>query len=143
MSLVRLIYASKGTGHTNLDNIQDIMEKAVTNNQKLDVTGFLSLNHKYFLQCLEGSRDRISALYAKILHDPRHTQVTLFQFQDIVQRQFPDWYMGYVSQSDNQRAVNIRYSINGEFNPFEMTGESSFAMLAELAGIHGPKEKQL
>jgi hypothetical protein len=48
-----------------------------------------------FLQVLEGKKETVLALYEKIVRDPRHTRrKTLFQGNSI-QRDFPDWSMGF------------------------------------------------
>lgn len=62
MFLVRLVYASQISDHFSADDIESILKKARKNNKKLNVTGLLCFNRKYFLQCLEGSRTNVNTI---------------------------------------------------------------------------------
>ena len=68
MFLVRLIYTSKTSSHFGPEDIEGILEKARSNNLKNNVTGLLCFNNKYFLQCLEGSREKVNNTYHQILN---------------------------------------------------------------------------
>lgn len=57
MFLTRLIYTSSVSEQFSPDDISTILDAARNNNQKFNVTGMLCFNRKYFLQCLEGSRE--------------------------------------------------------------------------------------
>jgi hypothetical protein len=49
----------------------------------------------HFLQVLEGERDTVRELFAHIAHDPRHWHVTELFEQELEQRQYADWSMGF------------------------------------------------
>ncbi|MAC47526.1 MAG: blue light sensor protein [Oceanospirillum sp.] len=132
MYLVRLIYCSAVTHELNMQEVEQIISTAKENNGKVEVTGLLCFNRKYFLQCLEGARTNVNKVYHNILNDPRHHQVVLLEYDEISRREFSDWAMGYVPESDLTKPLCIKYSGNSEFNPYEMRGESCLGMMLEL-----------
>ena len=81
MFLVRLIYTSKTSSQNVWKRItriiENILEKARSNNLKNNVTGLLCFNNKYFLQCLEGSREKVNNTYHQILNDKRHSNIIM------------------------------------------------------------------
>ena len=53
-----------------------------------------------FMQALEGPDDAVRALFATIRSDERHRGVILLLEQQIEQRSFSDWTMGFQNLSD-------------------------------------------
>jgi hypothetical protein len=133
MFLVRLVYCSTVSEGFAEKDIEHIIDSARSNNKVINVTGLLCFNHKYFLQCLEGSRDSVNETYHRILKDNRHTDPIILDYKEIDCREFTQWTMGYVPKSSLTKAINIKYSGSSEFNPYEMSGESCHAMLLELS----------
>ena len=66
MYLARLIYTSVPTHDFSPDDISGILETARHNNREHSITGLLYFNHRYFLQCLEGSRSNINKIYQRL-----------------------------------------------------------------------------
>ncbi len=132
MSIYRLIYASKVSESVKEKDIQAILETANTKNKALNVTGGLFFNYKYFLQCLEGSRENVSSIYHAIVKDTRHELITMIDFQEIQQRDFSQWSMAYLSHSTVNNAVILEYSSADTFNPFEMTSDSCYRLMLQL-----------
>jgi Sensors of blue-light using FAD len=117
MQLCQLIYFSMkqdlGPG-----GIESILDRSREQNLKNDVTGVLLFNQDYFLQLLEGSREQVTSTFCRVAADPRHGTVTLISVQDIDERDFPDWNMGYVpSTSPVLNAALRKYSPTGEASP--------------------------
>lgn len=132
MYLVRLIYASKKTQDIGPQDIEQILKSARANNQELDVTGMLCFNRKFFLQCLEGSRKKVNHIYHKILNDPRHSDIVMLDYQEISKREFSAWSMGYMPESSLTRPVLLKFSGSGDFNPYEISGESAHGLMLAL-----------
>lgn len=132
MHLVRLIYASTVTEGFGADDIANILEAAKKHNTGNNVTGILCFTRKIFLQCLEGSRDQVNQTYHKILNDPRHKNVVILDYQEIVERQFASWSMGYIPETSITAPINLKYSGTPEFNPYEMSGESVNRLILKL-----------
>lgn len=133
MYLVRLIYASKVSDGISAADLEGIIDKACSENAKQDLTGILCCNRKFFLQCLEGSRESVNELYKRIQHDKRHHAITMLNYQDINTRTFTEWGMKLVTSMDTHSRLNLKYSGNSHFDPYEMTGESCLGMMGEIA----------
>lgn len=132
MHLTRLIYTSTMCEGVNVSNIEEIIDTARENNQPLNITGLLCFNRNYFLQCLEGSRADVNAVYQKILKDNRHTNVEMLDYIEIQDREFGDWSMGYVPSSDITTSLNLKHSGTSEFNPYTMTGDAAYSLMRDL-----------
>ena len=135
MFLVRLMYVSTITQALVPKDIERILDDALRLNAKNNVTGLLCFNHKYFLQCLEGSRKTVNETYHRILQDPRHTDVVMLDYQEIVSREYPQWSMGYIPETQITAPINLKYSGDTVFNPYEMSGESAHRMMTELSHL--------
>lgn len=132
--LIRLIYASTVGDNVNLDELKRILAQSQVNNQRRDLTGVLAFNSKILLQALEGGRDVVNALYAKLLADPRHHKVMLLKYQEISSRQWGGWSMGFAAPHAENRAVFLKHSAHSVFNPYAMSGDAVEAMLADMVG---------
>ncbi|MCY9874678.1 BLUF domain-containing protein [Vibrio barjaei] len=132
MFLTRLIYVSTLCESCDDKALNDILNISREHNQKRHLTGLLSHNNKYFLQCLEGSRSAVNHTYNHILNDSRHSNVLILDYKEISQREFGDWSMGDIPQSHLTTLLNLQFSGSNEFNPYELSGESAYLMLLEL-----------
>jgi hypothetical protein len=143
--LIRLLYVSTAHKNVGLEEFRAILAQAQTNNESRDITGVLAFNSKMFLQALEGARDQVNALYGKLLRDPRHHSVMMLSLQDIAQRQWADWSMGFVAPNSANRALLLKYSQSSTFDPYKMPADTAMQMLQELAattvGVAAPTER--
>ncbi len=92
MQTIQLIYASKPFGFDDLA-LSGILNAARKLNQRDGITGALICREDLYLQMLEGRRDVVTAAFARILRDDRHTQVITLWSGDIELRLFPEWAM--------------------------------------------------
>lgn len=133
MFLARLIYTSEVVeGFDQLD-IESILSVARERNAALNVTGVLFFNSRYFLQCLEGSRSNINAIYHRILNDSRHTNPVLLDYREIAERDFSAWQMGYLAETQKTRDLYRQFSPVSDFNAYRMSGESCYRLLKHMA----------
>ncbi|CAH6882164.1 Blue light sensor protein [Vibrio chagasii] len=132
MFLTRLIYVSTLCESCDAEALDDILQISHDRNKQSHLTGLLSHNDKYFLQCIEGSRSAVNHTYNHILNDKRHKKVMILYFKEIDCRKFGDWSMGDIPQSSLTELVNLQFSTSNQFNPYEMSGESAYQMLLEL-----------
>ncbi|WP_261902777.1 BLUF domain-containing protein [Vibrio fortis] len=139
MPLARLIYVSTLCKNCDASALKDILAKSREYNKERNITGLLSHNSDYFLQCLEGSREELNHTYNHIINDSRHSNVTIIYYKEIHSRQFGDWSMGDVPQTQLTSLLNLQFSGSDEFKPYELTGESAYLMLLELKQ-HLPSE---
>jgi hypothetical protein len=130
--LVRLLYASHATGATQGDAIHEIMQQSHAHNPQNGITGILCHSDKVYMQVLEGGREAINALYAKILRDPRHTDVVLLHYEEICERRYACWTMGQANLSKINASTLLRFCEVPEINPHAMSGKHSLALIDEL-----------
>ena len=112
MYLTRLVYTSTVTSTFNQDSVEQILLKAREHNALNNITGMLCFSSNFFLQCLEGSRSAVNKTYHKILNDNRHSRIVLLEYEEIYQREFDDWSMGYIPESSLTESANLKHSGN-------------------------------
>lgn len=92
MTVMQLIYASRPFGFDDLA-LSGILASARRNNRRDGITGALICREDLFLQLLEGPQNVVTALFARIVRDDRHTDVVTLVSGDIETRLFPEWAM--------------------------------------------------
>jgi hypothetical protein len=93
----QLLYLSTASQWFGESDLRDLLAQTRTYNREHQVTGLLLYGQGHFMQLLEGERSVIVALYARILRDPRHHQVTTLVQQACSERCFPAWAMAFDS----------------------------------------------
>ena len=77
------------------DELLSLLEVARKENERLGVTGMLLYQEGSFMQMLEGDKQTVLDLYEKIKKDGRHNGVATVLTDDIDERNFEDWTMGF------------------------------------------------
>lgn len=95
LELAHLLYTSKQTGTIAETDLQDILTVARHRNEAEGVTGMLLADDTSFLQLLEGDRKAIQRVYDSITRDSRHHDLHVLMEDDLADRMFPNWSMGY------------------------------------------------
>lgn len=95
--LFRLVYRSQATTIFTRQELPELLHRARLKNQQQHLTGLLLYADHQFMQVLEGPEPALSALYAQIQADPRHTNVCTLSYEPIETRAFPDWRMAFAS----------------------------------------------
>lgn len=98
--IYRLVYLSAASELFSKAELLALLERARENNQRLGITGILLYRDGDIIQVLEGERAVVTALYRKILNDPRHTRATLMFEGESDTRLFSEWSMGFRDLSD-------------------------------------------
>jgi hypothetical protein len=129
--LVRLLYVSRvaSEGHVDTDAI---LAAARRHNPPLGITGILCYGGGIYLQAIEGSRDVVNKLFSKIMRDPRHQDVELLDYSEILERRFGGWTMGQVNLAKVNASIVLKYSARPELDPYSVSGKVSLALLEEL-----------
>lgn len=130
--LVRLLYASRVVD-AGPDAIESILARSREFNPANGITGVLCYGGGVFLQCLEGGRAEVNDLYGHIVRDARHRDVTLLQYDEILERRFGGWSMGQVNVSKANHTQLLKYSERVELDPYALSGKVSLALLEDLA----------
>jgi hypothetical protein len=130
--LVRMLYASRAAAPLQAQVIDAILSQSRDHNPKRGITGMLCYSDDLFLQVLEGGRDEVCELYNAIVRDDRHTNVRLLSFEEIAERRFGSWTMGYVNIATVNPSLLLKYAKLPVLNPFNCSGQASMALLDEL-----------
>ncbi|MCL9783595.1 BLUF domain-containing protein [Vibrio sp. S4M6] len=93
--LIHLIYVSTATQEMSQEQIYELFTKASLNNQTKEITGLLLHIDGSFLQILEGEQEKVTSLYQEITKDERHTHSKKVLFEEIEERGFANWSMGF------------------------------------------------
>lgn len=130
--LVRLLYASRAAGTVDAATIGAILQQSRRHNPDAGLTGVLCHSDRLYLQLIEGGREQVNRLYARILGDARHADVTLLHYGEICERRYAGWTMGQTNLDKLNPGTLLRYSALPHFDPFALSGESSLALVDEL-----------
>ena len=96
----RVRYISRFASDLSPRDIDQIVETSQANNPDRNITGMLMASGELFYQLLEGPKDQIDTLYARIYEDPRHEQILLLESEvGNFERICPDWAMQKIDLS--------------------------------------------
>jgi Sensors of blue-light using FAD len=95
MRLERLIYGSIST--TLIDDVlvDALLFQAVPSNRARQITGYLMADARLFVQVFEGPRAHVRALWRSIANDSRHRCVVKLLHEEVGERMYADWSMGF------------------------------------------------
>jgi hypothetical protein len=103
--LYNLVYCSRATEGVDAAAVDRIIASARRWNPVHGITGLLVFGSGIFFQWLEGPREQVLGLMAKLKADARHENVVpLSESEEVRERLFPDWDMELVS-TDSIRDV--------------------------------------
>jgi hypothetical protein len=133
--LVRLLYASRAVDTIDDRLVKSILESSRLGNPEHGITGLLCFQpgEDVFLQVIEGAREEVNNLYRNIVRDPRHGDVTILLYTEILERRFASWRMGSVDLKRVNLSTILRFSERPVLAPFSMSGQAALALLEELA----------
>jgi hypothetical protein len=117
--LLCLVYLSRAVRPMTDADLIGLLRQCRANNVAAGVSGLLLYRDGRFMQALEGPRAAVMDLYARVMRDPRHTEVTSlikFKAQD---RGFADWAMGFANVDLVPEADRAGYSpfLQQDFSP--------------------------
>jgi hypothetical protein len=93
-------YVSRAVVDFDRAALLELLERSRAHNTAAGLTGLLLFKSGQFLQVLEGDRQRVLDLYARIRLDPRHVGLVQVHDRDVAARDFPDWSMGFFDLAD-------------------------------------------
>lgn len=92
MTVRQLIYTSQPFGF-DATTLDAILLASRRNNRRDGITGALIVRHDVYLQLLEGSPEAITAAFARIACDDRHSDLVVRVDEPVAERMFPQWDM--------------------------------------------------
>lgn len=93
--MFHIIYLSSATVPFTTADLQKLLATARRYDASRDITGALFYKDGNFLQILEGEEPVVNALFLKIVEDKRHCGIIVPIKENILEREFPDWSMGF------------------------------------------------
>ncbi|MGH1537166.1 MAG: BLUF domain-containing protein [Gammaproteobacteria bacterium] len=91
----QLVYISAANKEFSEAELQELLEKARVNNERLHLSGMLLYHQGSFIQALEGPQAAVEEIYNKISQDERHTETQVLFRGDLEERDFETWSMGF------------------------------------------------
>ncbi|AUX90019.1 BLUF domain-containing protein [Acinetobacter sp. ACNIH1] len=137
MSDARLLYVSKLYDCADpMNDLFNILTEALNFNSRNAIFGALYYGNGYFVQCLEGDRNKIEDLfYKKILKDPRHKNCEVLYFEDVNDRLFSDWHMKYANIQQDILGFFAEHNLD-EFNPYTLNAKTILQFIQILASLN-------
>ncbi len=93
--LVSVAYVSTATKPFDDASLGDLLAQSRRSNHEHDLTGMLLYRRGRFFQVLEGPKDAVDELMAKIAADERHAEVRILLEEQLDDRRFEEWTMGF------------------------------------------------
>jgi hypothetical protein len=103
--MIQLVYSSVAATPFSAEALRALLVRARAFNTTAEVSGMLLHIDGTFLQILEGSAAVLDTLFSRISADGRHKRVLLLMSQDMPERNFPDWSMGFFDASGRGAAL--------------------------------------
>lgn len=100
--MLSLVYVSSATELLTDEELRALLQQSRAANQQRGVTGMLLYRDGNILQCLEGPKDAVRRAYDTISRDPRHDGVIVLVEEEVEQRSFADWSMGFKDLSGTE-----------------------------------------
>jgi len=91
--LRQVVYISAATQHFSAEALEELLARARANNERNGMTGILLYHDLSFLQIVEGTRDDVDRLMARIRRDPSHASLRIVQDESVPERDFRSWAM--------------------------------------------------
>jgi hypothetical protein len=134
MRLHQIVYTS-----VLADQDESILSKihshAVRNNTEHCITGMLLYSNGRFIQVLEGEKKLVLDTFKNIQHDPRHVDVKLLLSQDISERNFSKWSMGFrhLKQSDLQALPSYIHYFDADLSAVNASPSQALDLLKQFS----------
>lgn len=90
-----IVYISRATHDLSPLELMALLVQARRNNERAGITGALVYGDLQFMQVMEGEKAAVTALYERILADPRHQAVLKLADKAIEERTFVNWTMAF------------------------------------------------
>lgn len=135
--LYRLVYYSRneviGSAEVLDAVVASILATSRINNAQAGITGALMFNSGCFGQVLEGARVAVEEVFERIQQDERHGDISLLAFDQVLDRTFATWSMGYVGTSQRKMDRFDLLGLNSRLDLTGMSGDVLFETLQRLA----------
>ena len=136
MAITRLTYYSQnhidpGAGSI-IRTLNSILGASNRNNQQAGLTGALIFDEQWFLQILEGEREKVWRTFERISSDERHDNAVVAEVVETDARIFGNWWMGLATRNAKSEHLFAPFSKAGRLDPTSM---SAAQMLTLITGV--------
>jgi len=104
-ALRSVTYSSTATSEFDARELAELLASSRAANLAHDLSGMLLFRGNRFLQVLEGPESLVRSLIDRIRRDPRHGDMRVLVDEEIEERRFADWTMGYEMLATPQKAA--------------------------------------
>lgn len=98
--MISIVYVSESLAPLSQSELTGLLDVSRRNNTARGLTGMLLYKDGHFMQALEGEADAVRERLDVIAADPRHTAVRELLTEEITERRFPEWSMGFRTAAD-------------------------------------------
>lgn len=121
--MIRLIYFSSASYDISEEELLEILEVSRTKNKENNITGMLLYLSGNIIQVLEGDKDKVEETYKRIEKDERHHGCIIADDEEIKERSFPNWSMGfrYYNEENINELEGFSEFINKKMNPEDVS----------------------
>jgi len=130
--MIQLIYVSSAVNQMSEPELLDLLEQARSQNQKQQVTGMLLYAGGNFFQVLEGEKKDVEEIYENIEKDKRNHGHIVIEKEEILERTFPNWSMGFKYLTATNKDEISGYT---EFLEKKMTPEQVAIKANDVVGL--------
>jgi hypothetical protein len=108
-SIYQLMYLSHTPHDVSDEQINNILIASRRNNMRDSITGLLIYHNQLFMQILEGDKNDVQRCYERVLNDPRHGSPSIIWEEEVADRSFPQWQMGFnwASELDERKRKSV------------------------------------
>lgn len=93
--LISVVYTSHARAPFTDPDLEQLLATSRASNARRGITGMLLYRAGHFIQILEGPDAAVRELMRVIQSDPRHADVRIVRDEEIRERRFSEWSMGY------------------------------------------------
>ncbi|MDO7875987.1 BLUF domain-containing protein [Hymenobacter sp. ASUV-10] len=90
-----LIYLSYAHQLFSDEELASLLVQSRQANKQMHITGVLMYSEGLFIQLLEGEKEVVHLLYARITQDPRHFHLVKLVDEAVSRRSFTEWSMAF------------------------------------------------
>jgi len=140
MALHAFAYVSTAREGLDVPDLDALLADATAFNRMAGVTGVLMFDGSRFLQYLEGPRDGLASVHARILNARRHACITELAAGALQARWFPRWTMANRRVEPGVLASIVAAPWCGFSNDPAASGHGFALLLRAWTGGHGELE---
>jgi len=106
-SIYQLLYLSSAKPELTEEALLKILSESQQRNAAINITGLLLHSDGNIIQVIEGEKDPVEQLFAKIERDARHHHVIVLSRKMVTKRDFPEYKMGFKRACSQQLSKEL------------------------------------